>query len=62
MAVRIQDGEFMLVNLSFIFESTVVGFSLYHSGHAFLDFTFILSESSALNPFLFSKPTHMPNY
>lgn len=49
----------MLVNLSLIFGSTIVGFSLYHLGHAFLDFTLILSESSALNLLLLSKTTHL---
>lgn len=58
-AVGVQEGEFMLVNLSLIFGSTIVGFSLYHLGHAFLDFTLILSETSALNLLLLSKTTHL---
>lgn len=49
----------MLVNFSLIFGSTIVGFSLYHLGQAFLDFTLILSESSALNLLLLSKTTHL---
>lgn len=58
-AVGVQEGEFMLVNFSLIFGSTIVGFSLYHLGQAFLDFTLILSESSALNLLLLSKTTHL---
>lgn len=54
--------ESLCRQISLIIELTLVGFSLYHLGHAFLDFTLILSESSALNQLLLSKTTYLTNY
>lgn len=58
MDVGVQ-GEFMLANLSLLFESTIARFSLYHLGHAFQHFTVTPSESPALNPLLLLQRTHL---